>query len=102
MDGSKYYEIQSVSSFCIRAVSKGFPSSTGLGSSSYIQIHQNWMSQNSVQVLQWPTSSADLSPIQSFWDIIKDYIETKSSENIKELMRGNTRKSTFGDAANDV
>ena len=43
------------------------------------------MSENSVQIMQWPPNSADLSPIENLWAILKDYIETKNPKNIEEL-----------------
>ena len=46
---------------------------------------KNWMSENSVQIMQWPPNSADLSPIENLWAILKDYIETKNPKNIEEL-----------------
>jgi hypothetical protein len=46
-----------------------------------------WLSANSVRVLQWPPNSPDLSPIENVWQIIKDHVEKKSPTNIEDLRR---------------
>ena len=46
---------------------------------------KNWLSENNIQFLQWPPSSADLSPIENVWQILKNEVEKKTPKNVPEL-----------------
>ena len=46
---------------------------------------KNWLSENNIQFLQWPPSSADLSPIENVWQILKNEVEKKNPKNISDL-----------------
>ena len=46
---------------------------------------KNWLSGNNIQILQWPPSSADLSPIENVWQILKNEVEEKTPKNVPEL-----------------
>ena len=45
---------------------------------------RNWLSENNIQFLQWPPSSADLSPIENVWQILKNEVEKKTPKNVPE------------------
>ena len=42
---------------------------------------KKWLSENKIQFLQWPPSSADLAPIENVWQILKDEVEKKNPKN---------------------
>ncbi len=45
---------------------------------------KNWLSEKNIQFLQWPPSSADLSPIENMWQILKNEVEKKNQKNISD------------------
>ena len=46
---------------------------------------KNWLSENNIQFLQWPPSSADLSPIENVGQKLKNEVEKKTPKNVPEL-----------------
>ena len=40
-----------------------------------------------VTILEWPSYSPDLDPIENVWKCIKDEINQKCKKNIEEMMR---------------
>ena len=46
---------------------------------------KNWLSENNIQFLQWPPSSADLSLFENVWQILKNEVEKKTPKNVPEL-----------------
>ena len=41
---------------------------------------QEWLAQNVPAVLAWPPNSADLSPIENMWGIVKDRVEKENAK----------------------
>ncbi|CAF1479687.1 unnamed protein product [Didymodactylos carnosus] len=46
---------------------------------------RNWLRNNGVRVLQWPSSSPDLNPIEHLWDVLEDRVKKRQSKNKAEL-----------------
>lgn len=47
---------------------------------------KTWFEANSVPVLEWPSQSPDLNPIEHLWGVIKKEIKGKCATNKKNLM----------------
>ena len=43
------------------------------------------MRNNGIQILQWPSSSPDLNPIEHLWDVLEDRVKKHRSKNKTEL-----------------
>ena len=67
----------------------------GLGT-NFIFMHDNdpkhtsalvkdWLRNNGIQVMQWPSSSPDLNPIEHLWDVLEDRMKKHHSKNKTEL-----------------
>ena len=48
---------------------------------------QEWIWDNSVNVLEWPTLSPDLNPIEHLWRDLKMAVHRQSPSNLAELER---------------
>ena len=46
---------------------------------------QGWLTDNVPQVLDWPSNSPDLNPIDNLWNIIKRRTERRKPSNINDL-----------------
>jgi transposase len=46
---------------------------------------KKWLDENVPQVLDWPSNSPDLNPIENLWNIVKHRTEKRKTENINEL-----------------
>ncbi len=46
---------------------------------------KDWLRNNGVQVLQWPSSSPDLNPIEHLWDVLEDRLKKHYPTNKTEL-----------------
>lgn len=44
-----------------------------------------WLKQNGIKVLQWPSSSPDLNPIENLWDVLEDRMKKHHPKNKDEL-----------------
>jgi len=69
----------------------------GLGT-NFIFMHDNdpkhtsayvkdWLRNNNVQVMDWPSSSPDLNPIEHLWDILEERMKKHQPKNKEELGR---------------
>lgn len=44
-----------------------------------------WFKGSNVDVLQWPSQSPDLNPIQNLWKVLKTIDYVQKSSNLKDL-----------------
>ncbi|CAF1047918.1 unnamed protein product [Didymodactylos carnosus] len=50
-----------------------------------LSIPRHWMRNNGVRVLQWPSSSLDLNPIERLWDVLEDRVKKRQPKSKTEL-----------------
>ena len=48
-------------------------------------VAQEFIARNRIKVIDWPTYSPDLNPIENVWKIFKDKVERRMPKNIEEL-----------------
>ena len=65
------------------ALEMGF--STRQRPETHQQAAQSWFQTNRVQVMEWPTQSPDLSPIENLWADIKNAVYEAKPRNAEEL-----------------
>ena len=46
---------------------------------------RTWLQEHSIQVLEWPAQSPDMSPIENLWWIIKRSVSKRTPKNLEEL-----------------
>ena len=46
---------------------------------------RTWLQELSIQVLEWPAQSPDMSPIENLWWIIKRSVSKRKPKNLEEL-----------------
>ena len=51
------------------------------------RVAKNFIAENSICTIDWPSNSPDLNPIENMWTIIKNNVEKRMPQNINELTR---------------
>ena len=46
---------------------------------------KRWLVANVPLIMDWPSNSSDLNPIENMWNIIKHRIEKRKATNVNEL-----------------
>lgn len=49
------------------------------------RVAKDFLSQNNVQVIDWPSNSPDLNPIENMWQIMKNNVERRMPKDTSEL-----------------
>ncbi|KAI2645719.1 Transposable element Tcb1 transposase [Labeo rohita] len=57
------------------------------------KITKEWLHNNSVTVLEWPSQSPDLNPIEHLWRDLKMAVHQRLPSNLTELQRKNSLKT---------
>ena len=51
------------------------------------RIAKQFIVENSINTIDWPSNSPDLNPIENIWTIIKNNVEKRMPQNINELTK---------------
>src|SRR5687767_9771221 len=51
------------------------------------RVVKEFIAENEINVIDWPSNSSDLNPIENMWQIIKDNVEKRMPQDINELTR---------------
>ena len=50
-------------------------------------VAKEFIAENGICVMDWPSNSPDLNPIENMWQIMKDNVKKQMPQNIDELAR---------------
>ena len=50
-------------------------------------VAKQFIAENSINTIDWPSNSPDLNPIENMWTIIKNNVEKRMPQNINELTK---------------
>src|SRR4051812_43089364 len=50
-------------------------------------VAKNFLNNHALEVLEWPSNSPDLNPIENLWNIIKENVKKQWSKNLNNLER---------------
>ena len=71
-------------------------------------LAKEFLVKNVLQVMDWPSNSPDLNPIENLWSIIKSKVEVRMSKNQAELKRfmleewGKIQNSTLNNLVDSI
>ena len=51
------------------------------------RVAKQFIAENSINTIDWPSNSPDLNPIENIWTIIKNNVEKRMPQNINELTK---------------
>jgi hypothetical protein len=51
------------------------------------RVAKNFLTQNRIDIIDWPSNSPDLNPIENIWYIMKNNVEKRMPKNVDELKR---------------
>ncbi len=51
------------------------------------RVAKEFIAENGICVMDWPSNSPDLNPIENMWQIMKNNVEKRMPQNIDELTR---------------
>jgi hypothetical protein len=51
------------------------------------RVAKEFIAENRICVIDWPSNSPDLNPIENMWQIIKNKVEKRMPQNVDELTR---------------
>ena len=57
------------------------------GNDQHSRLAKAFLDENAPVVMDWPSNSPDLNPIENLWAIVKGNVEKRMPQNINELER---------------
>ncbi len=46
-----------------------------------------WLNQARIKILEWPSQSPDLNPLENMWTMLKKQVHVRKSTNLTELQQ---------------